>query len=102
MLRRAIVEGKIRVALDQATAPLPANLPDHVAGFRFDDSADHGHARLDNARLLPRDRRQGVSQLLRMVEADAGDDRDGRLADIGRIEPSAQADFKHGRPDLLS
>ena len=37
-----------------------------------------------------------------MVEADVGDDRDDRLADIGRIEPSAQADFEHGCLSVLS
>ena len=102
MPRGIIIEGKIRVAFDQAAATFPANLSNHVTCLRLDNPADHRHSRLDDPRLLPRDCRQRVSQLLRMVKADAGDDRDRRLADIGRIEPSTQADFQHGCLNLMT
>ena len=91
-----IVEGKIGIAFHQTAAARSADLANHVAGLRLDDPADDRHSRLDNARLFPGDGGQRVSQLLGMVEADAGDDGNRRLADIGRIEPSAQADFEHG------
>ena len=102
MPRRAILESKIRVAFHQAAAAFPADLSNRIPRLGVDDSADHRHPRLDNARLLSGNCGERVSQLLRMVEADVGDDRDCRLADIGRIEPSAQADFKHGCLGVLS
>ena len=70
---------------------------DHLARLVGEHAADHRHARLDDAGLFAGDRRQRVAELLRVVEADAGDDRDQRLADVGRIEPAAQSHFQHGR-----
>ena len=73
---------------------------DDVARFGVEDAGDDGDAGLDDAGFFAGDRCQRVAELLRVVEADAGDDADVRLADVGRVEPAAEADFEHGSVDI--
>ena len=48
--------------------------------------------------LLRRDQPERIAELAGMVEGDAGDDRQGRPNDVGRVEPSSHADLEHDRP----
>ena len=47
-------------------------------------------------------RRQGISQLPRVIERDARDDREDRTNHVRRVEPAAQADFEHDGADLAA
>ena len=64
------------------------------------ECGDEHSARLEDPDLFPGDRRARGAQDFRMLERDVGDDCDLAIDDVGRIEPSAQADFDH-RPLAL-
>ena len=98
--RRLIAIAKVAARLNQPAAVLPGDAGDHRLRLRFRDAAHDRHARLDDPGLFAGDRGERVAELLRVVEADAGDDRHDGQADVGRIEPAAESDFQHGRVDL--
>src|SRR5205814_1967446 len=83
--------------LSQRSAALASDALDDGAGLRCRHAADDRTARLDDARLLGRDARQAVAELLRVIEADAGDDRQRRPADVGRIKTTAETNLDDGR-----
>ncbi len=56
---------------------------------------NHGNPGLDDPRLLSGDQVERIAELLLVVIADAGDDAQGRLTDVGAVESSSQADFDH-------
>ena len=58
------------------------------------------HAGLDDARLLRGDFLHRVPEPVAVVESDPRDNRKRRLADIGRIETSAEAHFKYAKLDV--
>ncbi len=58
-----------------------------------------GHARLEDACLLPRHLLDGVAEELGVVEPDAGHRGDGRPGDgVGGVESAPQAHLDHRRP----
>src|SRR5207247_2140773 len=96
---RLVRVAEIDAELSQWGAAPPAHLLDDGAGLGRGDAADGRPARLDDAGLLPRDALQGVAQLLRVVEADARDDRDARPADVRGVKAAAQPDLDNGGLD---
>ncbi len=99
---RAIVEAEIRLQFRQAAAALPGDFANHLPRLVGRHAADHRHARLDDSCLFSGDGRQRFAELLRVVEADARDDRKARRANVGRIEPAAKPHFHHGCPHAAS
>ena len=64
--------------------------------------ADHSTAFLDDARLLPRNFRDGLSQQGGMVQADASDGRHQRIGHhIGGIVASAKAGLQHHKVTIF-
>ena len=53
----------------------------------------------DDARLLARDLRDGVAEIIHVVHADGCDHGDGRVDDVGGVPASAKADFDDGHID---
>ena len=62
----------------QRAGQRPTALADDRQGRRLAAGADHRDARLDDARLFPGNGLDGVAQILLVVAADVGDDRDQR------------------------
>ena len=52
---------------------------------RYVAAQHHRHARLDDARLLRGDLFHRVSEPVAVVQSDAGDDRERRTTDVGRV-----------------
>ena len=100
--RRAVGEVEIDAPLDQPRPPPPTDRADHLPRLVERHAADHRDPPLDDARLLPGDGRQGVAQLPLVIEADAGDDRDQRAADVRGVQPAAQSHFQNGDVGLLA
>ena len=98
-LRRMILDVEVHAQLRQPAAVSPSDLAHHFPRLVGGHAANDGDAALDNARLFFGDGRQGLAQLLDVVEADAGNQRDGRRADVGRIEPAAEPHFQDGHID---
>ena len=69
---------------------------DDPPGLRPRGPADHRPTRLDDAGFFHGDASQAVPELLRVVEADAGDERHHRPAHIRGIEPPSQPDLHDG------
>jgi len=70
-------------------------LLDGGAGFGGLLTTDDGFSRLDDACFFRGDGGDGVSEPLRVVECDRGDDRDIRRDGGGGIEPATHAGFKN-------
>ena len=85
--------------VDQPRAALAARRLDHGACAGGDRSDDDRYPRLDDAGLLARDRLQGLSQQLLVIEVDRGDGGGHRSYDVGRVQAAAQADLEHGDLD---
>src|SRR5262245_32934094 len=101
-MRRLMNVTEIDVQLPQARPSFAARLLDHFTRFRIAHATDGRPACLDDARFLEGDFRQRVAEHLHVIEADAGDNRDERLADVGRIETPAEANLDHGEIDLAA
>ena len=92
--------GRIGVAeidakfLERSPAPVAYSLDDLACFGRY-RAADGRDSRFNNSRLLHGNARQPVSQLARVVQTNAGDERDLRQADVCRVKASAQADFEN-------
>jgi hypothetical protein len=69
------------------------SLADDLGRLGTERPDDRPHPRLQDARLLPRDRRLGRAELVRVLELDAGDAGDGRAHDVRRVEPAAEPDL---------
>ena len=55
---------------------------------------DHPLARLEDSGLFPRDRLQGIAEIILVIQRHPGHCRDLGGNRIGRIQPSAEADFQ--------
>ena len=99
---RPIGEMDVAPQLCQWAAPLGGKMLDHVAGIRRQHAADDRPAGFENAGLLEGNPGKRITEDFRVVETDAGDDREERLADVGGVEPSAEAHFDHGEIDAAA
>ena len=89
----------VPAAASTSRAPaLRGDSGDDVAGASGSSAGDDGHARLDDAGLLERNRLERVAEVLLMVEADRRDGAGDGGNDVGRVEAAAQADFDDRRP----
>ena len=73
----------------------------HGPGPCLRHAADDRHARLDDPCFLECDLLDAIPEHLRVVEADACDDRHQRRYDIRGVEAPTEADFDHGNVALL-
>src|SRR6266404_7960992 len=73
---------------------------DHVGGLAA-RTGDDGDTGLHDTRLLARDRRDRVAEILLVIAADVGDHGDRRDDDVRRVEASAEADLEHLHLDAL-
>ena len=64
---------------------------------------DHGrHSRLENASFLVSDRRESVSENLRVLEVDERDARrDGRIDHVRAVKPTSHSHFQNNNVHLL-
>src|SRR5256885_1229529 len=74
----------------------------HFAGFRTLLGEDDGHSPFQDPRLFGCDFAQRMAEKVFVVEIDAGDDRNDRGNNVGGVETSAEANFKHSQFDTLA
>ena len=72
---------------------------DDVVRLRRHGTHDHRDARFDDAGFLTGDIRERVAEVLLMIEVDRRDGGHDGLNDIGRVEPSAQANLDDAELD---
>jgi len=88
--------------LEKLAAASGGNRSDHAAGRWLLGTRHDRPPTFDDPRLLAGDLRDGITEQLTVVEADAGDDREKRAHDIGGIEASPETRFEdsdiHTRP----
>ena len=91
----------VSLKLKQVGTAIGSDFRDDFNGFGMERSTDHWHAGFDDASFLSGNLCDRIAKLFHMIEADVGNDADGRLTNVGRIEPSAEADFQYDSIDVL-
>src|SRR5205823_7068709 len=79
---RLVGIAEVIVDLPQRRTTTLARVNDYLAGAAVAHAADRGSTMLDNAGFFARDFDGGAAQHLRVIEADAGDERGQRAAHV--------------------
>ena len=95
---RDVFVPEIRMDLAKQAAALAGHTSNRDPRIRIARATDSGPTSFENPGLLGGDRREVVTQLPRVIERDARDDRQQRPHHVRGIKPPSQADFKHDCP----